>query len=133
MEINSKLAGSWEAIDMDDDDVVYTVVTNGYIASGKDGYKGFGTMAEELKVDTYIEYGQAFIDYIMSVGTLEPVPADFASTKNYNNETEAPTDDSDRSDEDHDDVSGTSLLHSSVTGWCTMFVLFASSCAFELF
>jgi len=126
LEINSKLAGSWEAIDMDDDDVVYTVVTNSYIASVKDGYYEFGTIAEELKVDTYVEYAQAFIDYTMDVGTLEHVPADFASTQNWNNETEAPT--------DHD-VAAASLLHSSVTvtGWCTMFVLFASSCAFVLF
>ena len=36
-----------------------------------------------MKVDTYVEYAQSFIEYSKSVGTLEPVPADRASTQKW--------------------------------------------------
>lgn len=59
----------------------YTVVTNNFIATPRDGYYEFANVAEDLKVDTYVEYAQSFIDYAKSVESLEPVPADRASTQ----------------------------------------------------
>ncbi len=82
LEVNAKLAGEWGAIDMD---ASYIVVTNNYIATPKDGYFEFGNIDEEKKVDSYVEYAQSFIEYAESVGTLEPVPAERASTQNWSN------------------------------------------------
>lgn len=59
----------------------YKVVTNNFIATPRDGYYEFGNIPEELIVDTYVEYAQSFVAYAKSVGTLEPVPADRASTQ----------------------------------------------------
>lgn len=91
LEINAKLEGSWEAIDMS---ASYTIVTNSYIAAARDGYYEFGNIAEDLKIDTYVEYAQSFIDYSLEVGALNPVPADRAPIQNWSNEatsSEAPT------------------------------------------
>ena len=89
LEVNPKLSGEWELID---ESASYTVVTNNFIATPRDGYYEFGNIADELKVDTYVEYAQSFIDYAKSVDSLDPVPADRASTQNWiGAETEAPT------------------------------------------
>ena len=91
MEVNTKLAGSWSAIDMSAN---YTVVTNNYIAGSKDGYFEFGNVDDSLKEDTFVEYAQSFIEYAESVKVLEPVPGDRASTQNWSDvvpPTSAPT------------------------------------------
>jgi len=84
LEVNPKLAGSWEAISTDK---MYTVVTNNFIATPRDGYYEFGKI--EGKVDTYVEYAQSFIEYAQG-NVLEKVPADRASTQNWS-PTSAPT------------------------------------------
>lgn len=91
LEVNAKLAASWAPIDMSAN---YTVVTNNYIAIPKDGYFEFGNVDDSLKYDTYVEYAQSFIEYAESVGVLEPVSADRASTQNWTDqapETTSPT------------------------------------------
>lgn len=87
LEVNAELAGSWKAIDMF---ASYTAVTNSYIAAARDGYIEFGYIASDLKVDTYVEYAQSFIDYSLVAGTLDPVSAGRASTQTWT-DTFAPT------------------------------------------
>lgn len=88
LEVNAKLAGSFEPIDLTK---TYTVVTNNFIATPRDGYYEFGNIAEELKVDSYVEYAQSFIEYIQDVGTLEKVSDENASTQVWADTTKAPT------------------------------------------
>ena len=75
--INSRLAGSWTAISTT---TTYSVVTNNYIAGGKDGYLTFGTLTFE---DTFTEYAQGFVDYAREKGTLTALPDDQYSTQKY--------------------------------------------------
>ncbi len=80
LEINPKLEGTWGPIDLTKS---YTVITNNFIATPRDGYYEFGNIPDELKVDTFLEYAQAFIDYSNDVKILEPVPQDRASTQSW--------------------------------------------------
>ncbi|MEM6581941.1 MAG: 5'-nucleotidase C-terminal domain-containing protein [Pseudomonadota bacterium] len=85
VEVNPRVAGSWNAIDPV---AVYTVVTNDFIASGRDGYATFGEIFEQgLFVDTFTEYAQGFIDYVESLtesgSGLMQLPLEEYSTQNY--------------------------------------------------
>jgi 5'-nucleotidase len=52
----------WTPIDRN---ATYIVVTNSFIASGRDGYITFGTAFDEGRVvDTFIDYAQGFIDWV---------------------------------------------------------------------
>lgn len=91
VQVNPKLAGSWTAIDMSGS---YTVVTNNFIATPRDGYYEFGNIDASLKVDTYVEYAQSFIEYASTVDSLTPVGPDRASTQNWSDQlpdTSSPT------------------------------------------
>ena len=61
----------------------YRVVANSFIAAGRDGYTTFGTIPDSQKVDTFIDYAQAFIDYVEQDlgGVVSKVPADEYSTQ----------------------------------------------------
>jgi len=82
LEVNPRVEGEWQAIDLN---ATYTVVTNDFIASGRDGYDAFAPIfADETKtVDTFTEYAQGFVDYVELVGTISKLPADEYSTQNY--------------------------------------------------
>lgn len=85
LEVNSRVAGDWTAIDLA---TTYTVVTNDFIASGRDGYTTFGEVFEAGDyVDTYTEYAQGFIDYVESLTNaaqqVRKLPAAEYSTQNY--------------------------------------------------
>lgn len=85
VEVNSQMSAGWSPIDLT---ATYTVVTNNYIASGKDGYTTFGEIfAEGLYVDTYTEYAQGFIDYVELITEegeeLDLLPVEEYSTKRY--------------------------------------------------
>jgi len=80
LEVNVKLAGIWGPIDLSES---YTVVTNNFIATPRDGYYEFGNIAEDLVVDTYVEYAQSFVDYAKSVQVLEPVDEENGSTQSW--------------------------------------------------
>jgi hypothetical protein len=56
----------------DDDDV--KVVTNSFLAAGRDGWFTFGDVTDDGRtVDTFIDYAQAFIDYMQqNVGGAAP-------------------------------------------------------------
>lgn len=126
LEVNPKLAGEWEPID---EAATFKVVTNNFIATPRDGYYEFGNIADELKVDTYVEYAQSFIDYAKSVDSLDPVPEDRASTQNWvgattdapttamgETPTESPTEETE--DEEKDTMESTSgVLHLGLTSF----------------
>ena len=85
VEINSRLAGSWTAIDTA---ATYRVVTNDFIASGQDGYDTFGVIFDAgLYVDTFTEYAQGFINYVEALTaegqSVTKLPLEEYSTQTY--------------------------------------------------
>ncbi|MEE2732547.1 MAG: NAD nucleotidase [Pseudomonadota bacterium] len=85
VEINSRLAGSWSAIDPA---TTYTVVTNDFIASGQDGYDTFGVIFDAgLFEDTFTEYAQGFIKYAEALtdsgASISKLPLEEYSTQKY--------------------------------------------------
>ncbi|KAJ1451107.1 5'-nucleotidase [Pelagophyceae sp. CCMP2097] len=80
IEVNSRLAAAWTAIAPA---ATYTVVTTDYLGKGKDGYLTFGAIPDAQKVNLYIDYAQAFMNYAEAEGTLvAPAEAEF-STQSY--------------------------------------------------
>lgn len=79
VEINSRLAGDWVAIDITK---TYVVGTNNYIAGGKDGYVTFNDVSASA-VDTYMNYAQTMIDYAEEVGTLTAPAKAEMTTQSY--------------------------------------------------
>ena len=72
---------SWQELDLNRE---YNVVTNDYIASGKDGYFTFGVIAKEGRVtNTYIDYAQILVNYVRQVGTVEKLPREKYSTQDF--------------------------------------------------
>ncbi|WP_020558067.1 5'-nucleotidase C-terminal domain-containing protein [Thiofilum flexile] len=61
LEVNSRVAGEWSAIDLTKS---YKVVTNSFTASGQDGYLTFADIDDSLKTNTYLDYAQSFVDYV---------------------------------------------------------------------
>ncbi|WP_223671161.1 NAD nucleotidase [Kangiella shandongensis] len=81
LEVKLKGETEWTAIDLS---ATYKVVTNDFIASGKDGYVTFGTISEDGRVeDTYLDYAQSFVDYVKRTGTLMKLPYSEYSTQNF--------------------------------------------------
>ena len=85
VQINPQASGSWSAIELG---AVYTVVTNDFIASGRDGYDTFGVIfGSGAFVDTYTEYAQGLIDYVEGLTangkTLDKLPLEEYSTQKY--------------------------------------------------
>lgn len=78
----AKTASEWSALD---EQAQYTVVTNSFVAAGRDGYLTFGTIAEDKRVDTYLDYAQAFVDYVKRVQVVEKLPLDEYSTQSFRN------------------------------------------------
>ena len=72
---------AWMELDMDR---MYTVVTNNYISSGRDGYLTFGTISKEGRVtDTYLDYAQSFVNYVRKVGTVDKLDESDYSTQSF--------------------------------------------------
>ena len=63
LEIKDRTTGTWSAID---DAAMYVIVTNNYIAGGKDGYTTFKTVQDERGqgIDTYLDYALSFVKYV---------------------------------------------------------------------
>jgi 5'-nucleotidase len=73
----------WAELDMDR---LYTVVTNNYISSGRDGYLTFGIISKEGRVtDTYLDYAQSFVDYVRKVGRVDKLNQSDYSTQSFKN------------------------------------------------
>lgn len=79
VEVRNRKTGQWSTIDVNK---TYVMVTNDYIASGKDGYSTMGTIFKNQphKVeDTKLLYTQSFIDYVTKVGNISrPNRADYS-------------------------------------------------------
>lgn len=80
VEVQLKGEATWSPISLT---TTYKVVTNNYIAGGKDGYLTFGNLPEAAKVDTYLDYAQSFVDYAEIQGSLSKLPVEEYSTQSY--------------------------------------------------
>ena len=61
LEIKDRKSGAWSMIDSNK---LYTIVTNSYIAGGKDGYTTFKTVQDARGgLDTYLDYAMSFVNY----------------------------------------------------------------------
>ena len=70
---------SWTALDSTR---TYKVVTNNYIAGGRDGYLTFKDVAADGRIlDTYLDYAQSFVDYVRAQGSVGRLPFEDYSTK----------------------------------------------------
>jgi hypothetical protein len=79
LEVNPRVEADWAPIDPM---MTYTVVTNSFIASGRDGYFTFisdGVVSSYI--DTFIEYGQSFVNYAKAKQTLVELPLSEYSTQ----------------------------------------------------
>jgi 5'-nucleotidase len=84
-EVNPQLAGEWMPID---NSATYFVVTNDFIASGRDGYDTFAPIFEAGKFeDTFTEYAQGFVDYVEGLAesgeAVDKLPLAEYSTQSY--------------------------------------------------
>ncbi|MBY0465952.1 MAG: 5'-nucleotidase C-terminal domain-containing protein [Burkholderiales bacterium] len=77
VQVRNKTTGVWTAIDLAK---TYVLVTNDFIASGKDGYTALGTAYNAGRyVNTYLLYTQSFVDYVQAKGTVaRPARADYS-------------------------------------------------------
>lgn len=69
--------GVWSAIDPARTD---TLVTNDFLASGKEGYDTLGAIHATVNyVNTYLPYTQTFVDYVQAQGAVaRPAAADYS-------------------------------------------------------
>ena len=65
LEVNSRLEADWSLVIPAK---TYTVVSNSFIAEGRDGYLVFGNIATELKKNTYLEYANSFVKFAKAKG-----------------------------------------------------------------
>ena len=61
----------------------YVLVTNDFIASGKDGYTALGTVYSSGRyVNTYLLYTQSFVDYVLAKGSItRPARSEYSNQK----------------------------------------------------
>lgn len=69
---------AWEPFDRERS---YQVITNDYIASGRDGYVGLGRVPAERRQDTFLDYAQALLDHAREAGLVRRPEAARASTQ----------------------------------------------------
>jgi 5'-nucleotidase/UDP-sugar diphosphatase len=69
IEVKRKGSDAWQAIDPER---TYTVVTSDYLATGGDGYtpRSPGSTQTGHSVNTYLNYTQTFVDYLLARGTV---------------------------------------------------------------
>jgi 5'-nucleotidase/UDP-sugar diphosphatase len=75
VEVKDRTSGKWGPIDPKK---TYVLITNDFIASGRDGYKTLGTVFSDrtrASVDTSLYYTQTFVDYLMQNPQLTKLPA----------------------------------------------------------
>ncbi|NDY72882.1 NAD nucleotidase [Desulfobacter hydrogenophilus] len=66
LEVRERVSGRYVPLE---DERSYVVVANDFIASGKDGYKGFGAASQVpgKTVNTYLDYARAFITHVQAM------------------------------------------------------------------
>lgn len=92
IEIKDRKTNEWSYLDLNDTEKMYTIVTNSYIAGGKDGYLTFKEVQEQEGregVDTYLDYAMSFVKYVQAKQAKgEPVsklPAEDHPIKSFYN------------------------------------------------
>jgi len=77
VQVRDRKTGAWTAIDPAR---TYTLVTNDFLASGKEGYATLGAIyATGNFVNTYLLYTQTFVDYVQAKGSVaRPAPEDYS-------------------------------------------------------
>ena len=79
MEFKGRDDAAWTPLDMNR---TYRIVTNNYVAGGRDGYKTFKTVKNDGRyIDTYLDYAQSFVDYVQERGTVGKLPVSEYSTQ----------------------------------------------------
>ena len=79
MEYKGRDDTRWSPLRMDK---TYRLVTNNYIAAGRDGYLTFKTVKNDGRyTDTYLDYAQSFVDYVLERGSVGKLPASEYSTQ----------------------------------------------------
>lgn len=80
VQVRNRSTGVWSAVDLTK---TYTVATNDFIASGKDGYTTFGTVyATGNYVNNYLLYTQTFVDYVLAQSSISrPAAANYSHQK----------------------------------------------------
>tara|TARA_B100001057_G_scaffold481237_1_gene555024 strand:+ start:1412 stop:3202 length:1791 start_codon:yes stop_codon:yes gene_type:complete len=79
MEFKGRNDSSWSALDSSS---TYRIVTNNYIASGRDGYLSFKSVKNDGRyTDTYLDYAQSFVDYVLERGSIGKLPDSEYSTQ----------------------------------------------------
>lgn len=81
VEVRERDGSEWRALSDSDR---LKVVSNSFTAQGQDGYLTFGTVSEDGRaVDTFLDYAQSFVDYMLEVRTISKPSADEYSTQSY--------------------------------------------------
>ena len=81
IEYRVRNEGAWAPLE---DRTELKVVSNSFTAEGRDGYVTFGEVSEDGRAeDTFLDYAQSFVDYMMEVGTISKPATDEYSTQNY--------------------------------------------------
>lgn len=82
LEFKGKQDSEWTALNMSQR---YTVVTNDYIAGGKDGYTTFEEVTGADYVDTFLDYAQSFVNYVEAQPnkTVSKLPYSEYSTQSF--------------------------------------------------
>ena len=79
MEFKGRNDSSWSPLDST---ATYKLVTNNYIAAGRDGYLTFKTVKNDGRyLDTYLDYAQSFVDYVRERGSVGKLPESEYSTQ----------------------------------------------------
>jgi len=80
VQVRNKTTGAWAAIDPNK---TYVLVTNDFIAGGKDGYTALGTVYKAGRyTNTYLLYTQSFVDYVLTKGSISrPARSDYSNQK----------------------------------------------------
>lgn len=81
IEYRGKGDANWSSLDMAKS---YKVVTNDFIAGGRDGYLTFKTVAKDGRIlNTYLDYAQSFVDYVKTKGVIGKLPKEDYSTRSF--------------------------------------------------
>ncbi|UQB43126.1 5'-nucleotidase C-terminal domain-containing protein [Thiomicrospira microaerophila] len=82
LEFKGRDDANWTALNAS---ASYVVVTNDFIAAGRDGYTTFTEIQGELRVDTFLDYAQSFVDYVEAQANnrVSKLPYSEYSTQNY--------------------------------------------------
>jgi len=81
LEVKLPGEGAWTPLDRARS---YRLITNSYIAGGKDGYVTFGEVSKQGRTtDTFLVDAEVFVEYVREVGTLSRLPATDYSTQSF--------------------------------------------------